>query len=417
MHKRELGFFSATSIVVASMIGSGVFTTSGFLIADLKSSWLVIIVWFIGGIIALLGAVSYSALARLIPESGGEYIFLSKTLHPSAGYIAGWISLFVGFSAPLAAAACAFGKYFKLWLPYEIPDKFYGTAVIIIFFIIHAIGVKYGAIVQNLVVCIKLLFILFGITVAVNRIEISEVSFGQLDLSAFAVSLIWVSYSYSGWNAAVYVGGEVSKPEKNLFWSLIIGTFVVMVIYVFINAVFVFSAPINELAGVLEIGLVAANRLAGDAGMKVVSVIVSLALLTSASSLTMAGPRVIAKMAEDGYLPSIFSGKEGPPRWAMALQSTIALVMLWTATYDALLTYIGFTLALSTAAAVIGLGLVKVKNRNLFVPGWPWVQVLFLIFVFWSCFFAIFRRPAESMAGLLTIGLGYIIWYLKVKTH
>jgi APA family basic amino acid/polyamine antiporter len=408
---RQLGLISATALVVASMVGAGVFTTSGFLLADLRSPWLVLAAWLGGGVLAALGALSYGALARRIPESGGEYLFLSRTLHPAAGYIAGWISLLVGFSAPLAAAAFAFGEYAKPWLPGWSP-KTTGTVVVVLFTFIHAVHVQRGAWVQNLTVLVKLVLIAALLGLAFQRLELADApASGPFPVAAFGASLVWVSFSYSGWNAAVYIGGEIRDPERTLPRSLLLGTALVTLLYLALNTVFVFAAPMEALAGKVEVGRIAARALSGPRFEEAVAALIALALITSVSAQIMAGPRVYARMAADGFLPRWLAATAGPPRRSIAFQSLIGLLMLWSATYDALLTYIGFTLSLSTAATV--LGLVRLRRREgprLLVPGWPWVPALFLLGVLWMAVFSIVRHPKMSLLCLATIALVWVEW-------
>jgi amino acid transporter len=229
--KSHIGLASATALVIASMIGSGVFSTSGFLLADLGSPWFVLAAWAVGGIQAMLGALCYGSLARRIPESGGEYAFLSRTLHPAAGYIAGWLSLLVGFSAPLAAMAYAFGRYAQPWLA-GVPPALSGSLLILAFAVVHGTEVRRGAQIQNWTVFVKILLIIGFVTLAFFKIKppVSEAS-APFPLAAFSVSLIWVSFSYSGWNAAVYITGEVRDPKRNLPRSLILGTGLVTLRY------------------------------------------------------------------------------------------------------------------------------------------------------------------------------------------
>lgn len=397
--KRQLGLVSATALVVANMIGTGVFTTSGFLLGDLKSPWTVLAVWLVGGLIAMLGALNYGALARRIPESGGEYMFLSRTLHPLAGSIAGWVSLVVGFSAPLAAAAFAFGAYLKPWLPgWPLPAA--GTLLVLVFTALHAAHVQRGAWVQNVAVILKVvligLFVVFGFT----RLGLQEATgVPASPLSDFAISLVWVSFSYSGWNAAIYIGGEVRDPERNLPLSLVLGAGVVTLLYVALNTVFVFATAPGELAGKLEVGQIAARALGGSGLATWVTALVALVLVSSVSSLIMAGPRVYARMAEDGCLPRwLASSGARPPRASILLQSALALILLWSATYERLLTWIGFTLSLSTAATVVGLMVLRRREgARLRVVGWPWVPALFLLFVLFMTGFTLWRGIGDLL--------------------
>ena len=415
---RPLGLGSAVAMVVASMIGTGVFTTSGFLLADLGSPAAVLAAWAVGGVIAALGALSYGALARRIPESGGEYVFLSRTLHPSAGFLAGWVSLLAGFSAPIAASAMGFGEYTKAWWPTWNP-KVVATILIVVLSWIHAVRVAPGAWVQNVAVGLKLLLVGVFIACAAGRLP-DPVGIAPLGKGVwsptFAVSLVWVSFSYAGWNAAIYVGGEIRDAERNLPRALLVGTLLVTMLYLGLNFVFLRAVPVAELSGELEVGRIAAQALGGKLWAEGVTALIALALATSVSSMVMAGPRVYARMAGDGYLPAWLTCAGGAPRAAIFFQLAVALAMLWSATYEKLLTYIGVTLSVSTAATVVGL--MRLRRREgptLKVPGWPWVPGLFVASVVWMVAFTVWRRPLESAMGLATLGLGWVVWWWRYR--
>jgi APA family basic amino acid/polyamine antiporter len=398
------------------MIGAGVFSTSGFLLADLGSPWYVLLAWAVGGVQAALGAMCYGALARRIPESGGEYLFLSRTLHPAAGYVAGWLSLLVGFSAPLAAAAFAFGAYAKPWLG-GIPPALAGSILILAFAAVHAAEVRRGAQVQNAAVLLKVTLIVVFVTIAACKIGLPAAQpDSPFPVVAFGVSLIWISFSYSGWNAAVYVGGEVRDPGKTIPRSLLLGTALVTLLYLALNTVFVFAAPMAELAGKLDVGRIAARAIGGAVLEEAVAGLIALALVSSVSSLVMAGPRVYAQMAADGFLPGGLAVTSGPPRMAIALQAGLALLFLWSATFDALLTWIGFTLSISTAATVAALIVLrKREGKTLAVPGYPVVPWLFLAGVLAMTAFTVVQRPMESLVGFATIAAGFAAWRLQQR--
>jgi APA family basic amino acid/polyamine antiporter len=402
------------------MIGSGVFTTSGLLLRDLHTPGRVLAVWLGGGVLALLGALCYGALARQFPESGGEYLYLMRTVHPAAGYIAGWVSLLVGFSAPLAAVALAFGEYIKPWLPAGTPPEVTGSCVLVVFALLHGLHVQRGAWVQNAAVLAKLLLmvVLLGWAGARLRPAPSPPP-AAFSLGSFAVALVWVSFSYYGWNSPAYVGSEVRDAERNLPRAMALGTALVAVIYLTLNTVFVFSAPVEQLAGKLEIARTAALALGGTALADFVTALIVLALANCISSMMMAGPRIYARMADDKCLPRWFCfPAQGPPWHAILLQTALALAMLWTATFQSLLTYIGFTLGLCTAATV--LGLIRLRRRagaQLEVPGWPWVAVLFVLSVVLISAFTVARKPGESAVGLGTLLLGWLAWYLTSRNR
>ncbi len=415
---RTLGLGSATALVIASMLGTGIFTTTGFLLADLRSPWLVLLAWVLGGLVAMLGALSYGALARHIPESGGEYLFLSRTLHPAAGYVAGLVSLLVGFSAPLAAAANAFGQYTSDWFPGSSPSLT-GTVLLALVSSIHAWNVRGGAGAQNLAVVIKVLLITLFIGLGVARIPGAPAGPTEpFSTPAFAMSLVWISFSYAGWNAVIYLGGEVSHPERNIPRSLLAGTILVTVLYVAINTVFLFAVPGDVISGHLEVGRLVAEHLGGRSWADGATLLISLALVTSVSSLVMTGPRVYARIATDGYLPSWMEQRTGPPRPAIVFQLVVALVMLWTATYQGLLSFIGFTLSLSTAATVCGLMVERLRRGPAMpVPGWPWVPLVFVAAVLGMTTLSVARAPLPSLAGIAVLGLGWLLWRLRSPTR
>ncbi|MCX8157794.1 MAG: amino acid permease [Verrucomicrobiae bacterium] len=415
-NKRQLGLVSATALVVANMIGMGVFTTSGYTLGDLKSPWLVLAAWAVGGVIAAMGALCYAALARRIPESGGEYLFLSRTLHPAAGYVAGWISLLVGFSAPLAAVAYGFGEYAKTWYP-GWDAQTVGAVLIILFAALHAADVKHGAWVQNATVILKIILILGFIGWGFAHLpEPRPYAPPKFPLGLFAVCLVWISFSYSGWNAVIYIGGEVKDGERILPRAMLLGTGIVTVLYLLLNAVFVFAAPMEQLQYQVAIGWVAARALGGDLWANFITALVSLALISSASSLLMVGPRVYAKMAEDGWLPRWLAAESGPPRRAIGLQAVLALFLLWHTEFQNLMNYIGFTLLLSTTATV--LGLIRLRLREgaaVRVVGWPWLPFLYLGVVYAMALFNVQLRPTQSLYGLGTIFLGVVAWWLTAR--
>jgi APA family basic amino acid/polyamine antiporter len=409
--QRQISLVSAVALVVASMIGSGVFTTSGLLLADLRTPGRVLAAWFGGGLLALLGALCYGALGRRFPESGGEYVFLARTLHPAAGYLAGWVSLLVGFSAPLAAVALAFGEYTKPWFPRPL---WAGSCLLVTFGVVHALQVPRGVWVQNAAVLAKLLLIVVLLGWGGSRLNPPPApEAGSFSLADFAVSLVWISFSYSGWNAAVYVSSEIVDAEHTLPRALVLGTVLVIVVYLALNAVFVLAAPVEQLAGKVEVGRIAAAALGGSRLADFVGALIALALATGVSSMMMAGPRVYARMADDGFLPRWFRfPSQGPPRRAILLQTALALTLLWTATFKSLLTFIGFTLGICTAAAAAGLIRLRLREGpRLPVPGWPWVPVIFVSGVAAITGFTIYQKPIESAVGLGTLLLGWIAWY------
>jgi APA family basic amino acid/polyamine antiporter len=420
--RRRLGLTSAAALVIANMIGAGVFTTSGFALADLGRPETVLLAWGVGGLMALCGALSYGALARRIPESGGEYTFLSKTVHPLAGFLAGWVSLLVGFTAPIAAAALGLQAYLADSFAMTGRPEWIGTSAILIAGLMHGLQLRTGVVLQNTAVGLKLAliggFVLLGALRSPSHTDSAVLSTAGFELGAFAVTLVWISFAYSGWNAAVYIAGEVREPERNLHRSLWLATGLVTLIYLGLNAVFLYSAPVQVLAGKAEIGAIAAEALGGTALRQAVSVLVALALFTSISSMVMAGPRVYARMAEDGLFPRRLGVAKEVPRAAVALQVGLAVLVAWFSGLRELLGYIGFTLGIS-AAATIG-GLIALRRREgplrVPVPGYPWVPGLFIITTLTAAGFMAARQPYQAGMGLLTVGLGVPVYWLMRRT-
>ena len=410
---------SATGLVIANMVGVGVFTTSGYLIADLgRPSW-VLLAWLVGGMIALCGALSYGALARRMPESGGEYYFLSRALHPLLGFLAGWTSLLAGFTAPIAAAALALDAYSRYAFGVTGPPELIATSTIVIAALMHGVRLSYGVWIQNLAVGLKIIlivaFVAFGAshlpaTVSPETAELES----TFNIGAFAVALVWISFAYSGWNAAVYVGSEVRQPQRTLLWSLVLGTCIVTVAYLALNAIFVNAAPVDQLANRAEIGAIAAQALGGDKLRRIASGLVVLALFTSVSAMLMAGPRVYARMAEDGLFPKRFTSMGDVPTAAVVLQAGLATLVVWMSQLRELLGYIGFTLGLSTILTVIALVSLRWREgpEKVPIPGYPWITLLFLLATLVASGFMLLREPVEALLGLATVTSGIPIYYL-----
>ena len=402
------------------MIGVGVFTTSGYSLAALGTPDRVLLAWAVGGVLALLGAISYGALARRLPESGGEYFFLSRIVHPLAGFLAGWISLLAGFTAPIAAAALAMQAYLA---PSSEPGAkpWIGTVTIVLAAGMHGWRLKRGVVVQNLAVLIKLAMILAFVGYGMTHLPHAglgavAVRMPPFEIDAFALTLVYVSFCYSGWNAVVYLASEVRDPDRNLQRSILFGAGVVVLCYLALNYVFVHAAPASELSGRAEVGAIAAQALAGDWLRRAVTGLVALALFTSISAMVMAGPRVYARMAEDGLFPRPFAAWRDVPRSAVALQALLAIGVVWISQLRQLLGYVGFTLSLSAAATVASLMILRNREgaERVPVPGYPWVPALFIVTTTTAAMFMALREPRQALIGLATIATGLpVYWWMR----
>ncbi len=361
---KPFGLWSATFLVVANMIGAGVFTTSGFSFADLGDRQYVMYAWMIGSFIAVCGAISYGQLAQRITESGGEYLFLSRMVHPSIGFIAGWVSLLAGFTGAIAFAATALESYAipESVRPDWLQPGMAGIATILVFGLLHSLVLKMGLMAQNLVVVLKLVLLAVFVGVAFSKYPSGwegmqlETEVVPFSIYALASTLVWISLSFSGFNAAVYITGEVDNPKKNVPRSLLFGTLVVTLFYLTLNLIFVYGASPESIKGAPDVAAVAANAIGGDRFSTLIRVIVSVALLSSVSSMVIAGPRVYAKMAEDGVFPKLFNASRGKqhsvPVTAIWLQVTLASIVVYFSTLKSLLDYLGFTLSVSAAITV-----------------------------------------------------------------
>jgi len=416
---RRIGSGSATLLVVANMLGAGVFATSGFALADLPSRAGVLAAWAVGGVMALFGALSYGGLVRRFPRSGGEYLFLSRAVHPLAGFLAGWVSLLAGFTAPIAVAALALAAYLESVVHVPVSSRIIATTVVLAAAAAHGFRLRIGLGIQNAAVMLKLVAIAVFLVAGLTFMEAAapqpeSAPAGPLEFGAFAVILIWVSFAYSGWNAAVYLSEEVRRPVRTVPRALVIGTVLVTLLYLALNGVFLYSAPVETLAGRPDVAAVAAAALGGPALGRALSGLVVLCLFTSVSSMMMVGPRVYDRMARDGLFPRWLAHHHGVPTAAIALQAVLALVAVWTGELRSLLSYIGFALGLCAAAAVTA-GMVLRKREgstSVPMPGYPWLPATFVVFTTVASIFLAIREPLQAGIGLLTMvaGIPVYVW-------
>jgi APA family basic amino acid/polyamine antiporter len=419
---RPLTLSHALALVVSSMIGTGVFTTAGFMLGALGSPRAVLAVWVVAGALALSGAAVYAELGAMMPRAGGEYVYLSRAFHPALGFLSGWIALLVGFAAPTAAGALAFGRYLQALAP-GVPVRGAAFALVALTTALHARDVRRAGAVQaavtGLVVIVIVVFV--GAALTTGRGDWTRVAAGAGTSGsggALAVSLVYAAYSYFGWNGAAYVAGEIRDPHRTLPRALVGGAALVTALYVALNAVFLAAAPAPALANQVEVAHVAARALFGDRGGTLLTALVALALAGSVSALSMSGPRVVQAMADDGVFFRALgrTNARGAPRNAVLLQGALAALGIATATFEPLLVYAGFTLSLSAAATVAGAFVLRRREPEAHRPhralAWPWSGVAFLALSAVMTVLAIRERPLESLAGVATLALGGATWAL-----
>jgi APA family basic amino acid/polyamine antiporter len=423
-HIRTLGLFSLVCLIIANMVGAGVFTTSGFALGDLGSANRVVAAWVVGGLIALAGAVSYGGLVRRMTESGGEYLFLSRVIHPVAGFIAGWVSLLAGFTGAIAFAALTFETYAFPARPEWLPAGVAASALVVLAAVLHGVRVRAGAVTQNVAVVLKVA-LLVGFLIFAGVVAMTEgaapvtVVPGPFSLSAFAGSLVWISLSYSGFNAAVYVAGEAKDAQRNAPRALWIGTLIVTALYVALNAAFVYLPAFESVVGKQDVAAAAAQAIGGDTAAMAIRVIIVIALVTSVFSLIMAGPRVYARMAEDGVLPGIFrfKGTEAPTA-AIFGQAALAILLISLSDLRGLLGYLGFTLSISAALSVASLFILHKREgrQAIVVPGYPFTPLFYVIVTLVLAGIAGARDPMQLFAAVVTIASGSAAYYFVKKT-
>lgn len=418
-----VGRWTAASLVIANMIGTGVFTSLGFQAAATPAVFPVMLLWVVGGVCALCGALSYGELAAALPRSGGEFNFLSRIYHPAVGFIAGWTSITVGFAAPIALAAMALGKYGATAVPILDPLAVSCIAVLAIT-LAHLLDLRASSLFQNVFTTAKIALLLAvvvaGATLGSRRQPVSFLP-GPGDWSLvlsppFAVSLVYVMYAYSGWNASTYIAGEIRDPGRALPWSLWVGTLAVTGLYVAVNATFLLAAPLPALAGHLEVAAIAAQGLFGATGGRLMSGLIGLGLVSCISAMTWAGPRIAQVMGED-FAPLRFLARRsrtGLPAVAILFQTAIVLALLLTATFEGVLIYTQFTLNLCAVLTVAGVFVLRRREPHLPRPyrtwGYPVTPALFLLIAFAMLLFVLVTRPTESIAGILTATFGLIFY-------
>ncbi len=437
--RREIGLFTATILVIANMVGTGIFTTSGFILAEVGSPRALMLCWLFGGVFALCGALCYGELGARFPRAGGEYVFLKESFGRPVGFLSGWISLIVGFSAPIAAAAIAFATYSFQALSIPAADPVViaigqwrlatfsslnavAIAAVVAFSLLHYHSLHMGSNVQNGLTIFKVGLIVVFILTGVLFGKGSGANFASagttISAEKFAVSLIFVSFAYSGWNAAAYLGGEIVRPQRNIPLALAVGTAVVTVIYLLLNVVYIYALPAAQMQGVLEVGSRSAVALFGTGVSKLFSGAVALGILSVLSAMIMTGPRIYYAMSRDGIFFTLFgrlSPKRKTPATAIFLQAILAIVMVLSASFETLLIYIGFTLSLCAMLTVIGLMRIRQKAGHAAIVyktfAYPFPPLIFILGNGWIILFSLKSRPVAALCGVITIAVGGLVYF------
>jgi basic amino acid/polyamine antiporter, APA family len=446
---RQLGVVSATALVVSSMIGVGIFGTTGFLAGDLGSPSLVLWIWVVGAATAFLGAICYSELGINLPSSGGEYVYLTRAYGPTWGFMTGWVSFFAGFSAPIAGAALAFGDYLGhvcKACAQETPNVILGAGdwrlefgktqmfaclLVLVCTILNLFGLQRAARLQNVLTAAKVAILVTFVVLAFAMGQGSWQNFSMqasrtshTPLSAqFAISLFFIYLSYSGWNAATYVAEELKQPARTLPKALALGTALVAALYLALNVVFIYAMPLEGMKNEVAVGALAASHLFGPGIAGTFAALMALSLMATVNAQVITGPRVYYAMAKNGAF--LASAARVHPKWHtpwIAILAQGVCTMLLTMTpFRELVSYVGFTLSFFTAMGVASLFYFRRQPgwQKLGIVSfcWPLFPILFLIPALLMVVCGIYLKPYVSAAGIVTMITGALVYHYRIRSR
>ncbi len=430
MAAEKFRYVTVTAVVIANMVGTGVFTSLGFQLLDIRSGFVLLMLWAVGGLAALCGAMTYAELGAAMPRSGGEYNFLTRIYHPAAGFVSGWVSATIGFAGPVALAAMTFAAYTTTLFSAEINplfERLLAATLLIALTLVHATNRRNSGGIQLVFTLLKVGVIVIFCAATLFIVDTPQpVNFfpatgdgALLTSGEFAVALIYVSFAYTGWNAATYLSSELEDPQRTLPWILITGTAVVMTLYVALNFVFLYAASMDAMVGEVEIGFIAAESAFGEFGGRFTGLVLALLLVSTVSAMTMAGPRVIQVIGEDFPALALLGKKNQSdiPANAILLQSAVAMLFIFSSTFESILVFAGFTLALNSFATVLGIFVLRWKQPKLERPYrtflYPLPPLLYLALTGWTLWFVLQSRPVEGLFGIGIIGSGLLLYFIS----
>ncbi|HBX63388.1 amino acid permease [Empedobacter sp.] len=423
MAHSKIGWKTAAALVISNMIGTGVFTSLGYQISDLKNTTSILLLWAIGGLLALIGAFIYSELASKFKQSGGDYIYLSRTFHPVFGYLSSWISLFVGFSAPISLAALAMGKYLNVF-GLDLGKEF-AIAMILIVAVFQSFSLNLSSKFQNVFTILKVVFIIvlialgfyFAPAVEPNAVLFDSTWKNELLLPAFATSLVYVTFAYTGWNSASYIVEEIEQPKRNLPKALFIGVIFVTISYVLLNYVFLKHASAATLAGQENVANISFGNLLGN-NVKWVSCFIALQLIATISGYLWIGSRLTQATARENKLWN-FMAKENKnriPVRAIWVHTAISILLIFSGDFEVIFTYTSFVLQILATLAVCTAFFIKQDQLTIIKSKFFYVlPAIFLAFSLYICYFVLMQKPKESLFGLGIIALGIVLFYFDKR--
>ena len=432
MSSTKFRYYTVIAMVVANMVGTGVFTSLGFQLVDIRSGFALLMLWAVGGLVALCGALTYAELGAALPRSGGEYNLLRRIYHPAAGFVSGWISSTIGFAGPTALGAMTFAAYLSSVFPDGLGDnarKLLAAALVIVMALAHSSNHRTSGSTQLIFTAFKIFVIVaFCLLAVIVSGDPQPVSFAPrasdaavIGSSAYAVALIYVSFAYTGWNAATYLSSEIDNPQRTLPVVLVSGALIVTMLYLALNFVFLYVAPMDAMEGQVEVGAIVAESAFGAAGGRFAGLVFALLLISTVSAMTMAGPRVIQVIGEDFPALGVFArtNRHGIPALAIYTQTAIALVFILTSTFESVLVFAGFTMALNSFVTVFGVFVLRRRQPDLPRPYrtflFPLPPLIYLTVTGWTLSFTLLNRPVEALFSLAIIGSGLLFYWLTLR--
>lgn len=415
-------------LVIANMVGTGVFTSLGYQVGPVPSSAAILLMWAVGGVVSLCGALCYAELATSLRASGGEYLFLSRIFHPGIGFLSGWVSMLVGFAGAVSAVALAIGEYAEVMLAW--PAQITALVAIALVTVIHLSGIRVGGLAQNMLTGFKLSLIVFFCAAPLfvdaeirNPLLLESSDWSVVFSSGWAVSLVFVIYAYSGWNASAYIAGNLENPGRNLPRSLVLGTLVVTGIYLLLNGMFLSVATHAELKNQNDVGNVVAVLLFGETTGRVFSLIFSVALLSTLSAMTIAGPRVGEAMGNDYRMLGFFSelNRYGMPWKAIVLQSGWAMLLVLVSSFKEIIQYISVSLSWFTLLSVVGIFVLRRRQPQMDgafrIPLFPVPALVFIGVTSGMIVYVTIEDPWIILYSLLTIAAGFGVYLLADRKN
>lgn len=446
--KRQIGLFDAVMLIAGDMIGTGIFISTGAIAEQVPSAGGVLLVWIFGGLLALTGALSCAELSASLPYAGGDYNYIREAYGKLMGFLSGWSSFLVTFSGAIAFLAVIFNEYVSFFFPVlgskdalfsaTVPfasinvtaGTIFSVAVVVLISGLHCLGVRQGTLTQNVLTVIKIGSLAGIIVLGVLIGEGDTAHFSPLfewdkiaQSSVFASAFIPAIFAYSGWNAVIYIAGEVKNPERNLPKALLMANLIVIALYLAINVVYIYAVPMSQMKGTARISEVATTVLFGYPTSAGITALITVSILGALNVVTMLGPRIYYAMARDGVFfkrLTYVHPKFGTPTSAIILQAIWSCLLILTNTWGTLFTYVSVVITLFSALTVGSVIVLRYKRPDLNRPykmwGYPIVPILFVLAHLWIVWGSVTEKPKESLIGLIIVCMGipaYLIWQAR----